>query len=118
MTSYNNVLIIGAESEFETDEVKISDSWAKVYQKGTFKCPSDKFSNEGTWVKAGEFAEGVDAGEWAGIYYNVERGTTNMKGTSVSIPTQSRVVEYEGLIYARNNSLVTAEYTDVPGLSR
>ena len=115
MTSYNNVLIIGAESEFETDEVKISDSWAKVYQKGTFKCPSDKFSNEGTWVKAGEFAEGVDAGEWAGIYYNVERGTTNMKGTSVSIPTQSRVVEYEGLIYARNNSLVTAEYTDVPG---
>ena len=51
----------------------------------------------------------------AGIYYNVERGTTNMKGTSVSIPTQSRVVEYEGLIYARNNSLVTAEYTDVPG---
>lgn len=115
MTSYNNVLIIGAESEFETDEVKISDSWAKVYQKGTFKCPSDKFSNEGTWVKAGEFAEGVDAGEWAGIYYNVERGTTNMKGTSVSIPTQSRVVEYEGLIYARNNSLVTAKYTDVPG---
>ena len=115
MTSYNNVLTIGAESEFETDEVKISDSWAKVYQKGTFKCPSDKFSNEGTWVKAGEFAEGVDAGEWAGIYYNVERGTTNMKGTSVSIPTQSRVVEYEGLIYARNNSLVTAKYTDVPG---
>lgn len=115
MTSYNNVLTIGAESEFETNEVKISDSWAKVYQKGTFKCPSDKFSNEGTWVKAGEFAEGVDAGEWAGIYYNVERGTTNMKGTSVSIPTQSRVVEYEGLIYARNNSLVTAEYTDVPG---
>lgn len=115
MTSYNNVLTIGAESEFEADEVKISDSWAKVYQKGTFKCPSDKFSNEGTWVKAGEFAEGVDAGEWAGIYYNVERGTTNMKGTSVSIPTQSRVVEYEGLIYARNNSLVTAKYTDVPG---
>lgn len=115
MTSYNNVLTIGAESEFETDEVKISDSWAKVYQKGTFKCPSDKFSNEGTWVKAGEFAEGVDAGEWTGIYYNVERGTTNMKGTSVSIPTQSRVVEYEGLIYARNNSLVTAKYTDVPG---
>ena len=38
-----------------------------------------------------------------------------MKGTSVSIPTQSRVVEYEGLIYARNNSLVTAKYTDVPG---
>lgn len=115
MTSYNNVLTIGAESEFETNEVKISDSWAKVYQKGTFKCPSDKFSNEGTWVKAGEFAEGVDAGEWTGIYYNVERGNTNMKGTSVSIPTQSRVVEYEGLIYARNNSLVTAEYTDVPG---
>lgn len=115
MANYNALLTIGAESVFEADEVKISDSWSKVYQKGTFKCPSDKFSNTGTWVKIGQFAEDVDASKWSGIYYNVEGGSTNMKGTTVYIPTQSGVVEYDGLIYAKNNTLVSAKYTNVPG---
>lgn len=115
MNGYNAMLTIGEETFFETQSVSSTTGYYRVYQKGTFSCPADSFSNRSIWVKAGDFAEGVDASTWNGIYYKVDGYQTNMKGTNVSIPVQNYAVEYDGQMYVKNNSKISVNYTDVKG---
>lgn len=115
MINNSGQLTIGEGSTFDVKEVKITDSWSKVYQKGTLNCPSDKFTNKGTWVMAGKLAEGVDSSAWDGVYYHIASCSTNMSGAAVSVSNQGYTMTYEKEIYAKGGASISVKYTNVPG---
>lgn len=115
MTQYDTTLTIGEDALFDVGKVNMTSGWARVYQKGTLKCPSDQFSNTGVWVAAGKFADDIDASGWTGVYYSYAGASTNMDNTSAKLAAQSYVVEYENVKYVACKQAITVSYTDVPG---
>ena len=115
MTQYDTTLTIGEDALFDVGKVNMTSGWARVYQKGTLKCPSDQFSNTGVWVAAGKFADDIDASGWTGVYYSYAGASTNMDNSSAKLAAQSYVVEYENVKYVACKQAITVSYTDVPG---